>query len=117
MPTSRPQVRGTFVLVITVSPIFRSISYYRRRASFAGLAARLAPPGLMFGIHFSPLGDMGAEHRHQSLGLACERGIEDLLVLAPRLIAREILHPECQHTIAQALIIHHAMEVQQPPRV
>src|SRR5947199_181397 len=49
MPTSRPQLRGTFVLVITVSPIFLSISYYRRRTSFAGLAARLGHHFLCFG--------------------------------------------------------------------
>ena len=53
----------------------------------------------------------------ERLDVARQRRIEDLLVLAARLIAREILHAERQHPVAQALIVHHAVEMQKPARI
>src|SRR3954451_16452494 len=86
-------------------------------SSFSCLSAGLAPARLMLGIHRGALGDMDAKHRQKRAGVARQRRIQNLLVLAPRLIAREILPPERQHAIAQALVVHLTMEVQQPARI
>jgi hypothetical protein len=56
------------------------------------------------------------QDRQQPACVARQRRLEDLAVLAPRLLAREIAHLEGEHAVAQALVVHHAMEGEQPAR-
>src|SRR4029079_7478216 len=100
-----------YLLYFGQSPILH------RRPSFSCLSPHLAAAGFMLGIHFRALGDVRAEHRAQRLDITRKGRIEDLLVLAARLVAREILHPKRQHAVAQALVVHLAMEVQEPARI
>ena len=59
---------------------------------------------------------MGGQHLFQRIGIARQRVIQNLFMLAPRQITRKIADLKGEHAVTQALVIHDAMESGEPAR-